>query len=173
MGCINMKSNINITKKLSFIFFFFTFFYACFEWQTSLSGPELACDPSNGVTRSLPFCRTNLPIQVRVRDLIGRLTLQEKIRLLVNNAAPVERLGIRRYEWWNEALHGVSNVGPGTRFGGAFPGATSFPQVITSAAAFNSSLWEAIGRVSFLATLALFLSFPHSNEYNIIESDWN
>nr|GLL29609.1 beta-D-xylosidase 1 [Ipomoea trifida] len=111
-----------------------------------MSGPGLACDPSNGVTRSLPFCRTNLPIQVRVRDLIGRLTLQEKITHLVNNAAPVERLGIRRYEWWNEALHGVSNVGPGTRFGGAFPGATSFPQVITSAAAFNSSLWEAIGR---------------------------
>ncbi|XP_031130866.1 beta-D-xylosidase 1 [Ipomoea triloba] len=138
---------IIITRKLSFILIFFSFFYACFELQTSMSGPGLACDPSNGVTRSLPFCRTNLPIQVRVRDLIGRLTLQEKITHLVNNAAPVERLGIRRYEWWNEALHGVSNVGPGTRFGGAFPGATSFPQVITSAAAFNSSLWEAIGRV--------------------------
>ncbi|KAI9196246.1 hypothetical protein LWI28_022269 [Acer negundo] len=106
-----------------------------------------ACDPRNGVTRSLQFCRTSLPIHVRARDLIGRLTLQEKIRLLVNNAISVPRLGIQGYEWWSEALHGVSNVGPGTKFGGAFPGATSFPQVITTAASFNQSLWEEIGRV--------------------------
>ncbi|KAL3727786.1 hypothetical protein ACJRO7_032521 [Eucalyptus globulus] len=106
-----------------------------------------ACDPRSGLTRGLRFCRVALPIHVRVRDLIGRLTLQEKIRLLVNNAAAVPRLGIQGYEWWSEALHGVSNVGPGTRFGGAFPGATSFPQVITTAASFNSSLWEEIGRV--------------------------
>ncbi|XWS08513.1 hypothetical protein CRYUN_Cryun40dG0009000 [Craigia yunnanensis] len=112
------------------------------------SRPPFACDPRNGLTRNLRFCRVNLPIQVRVRDLLGRLTLQEKIRLLVNNAAAVPRLGIQGYEWWSEALHGVSNVGPGTKFGGAFPGATSFPQVITTAASFNESLWEQIGRVN-------------------------
>ncbi|KAE8670373.1 putative beta-D-xylosidase 2 [Hibiscus syriacus] len=106
-----------------------------------------ACDPRNASTRSLQFCRTNLPIHVRVRDLLGRLTLQEKTRLLVNNAIAVPRLGIKGYEWWSEALHGVSNVGPGTKFGGSFPGATSFPQVITTAASFNESLWEKIGRV--------------------------
>ncbi|KAE8076862.1 hypothetical protein FH972_015486 [Carpinus fangiana] len=106
-----------------------------------------ACDPKNGVTRSLRFCRASVPIHVRVSDLIGRLTLQEKIRLLVNNAAAVPRLGIQGYEWWSEALHGVSNVGPGVVFGGAFPEATSFPQVITTAASFNESLWEEIGRV--------------------------
>lgn len=107
-----------------------------------------ACDPKNGLTRSLKFCRTSAPIHVRVSDLIGRLTLQEKIRLLVNNAIAVPRLGIQRYEWWSEALHGVSNAGPGVVFGGAFPGATSFPEVITTAASFNESLWEEIGRVS-------------------------
>lgn len=109
-----------------------------------------ACDPRNGLTRSLRFCRANLPIHVRVRDLLGRLTLQEKIRLLVNNAIAVPRLGILGYEWWSEALHGVSNTGPGVKFGGAFPGATSFPQVITTAASFNQSLWEQIGRVNKL-----------------------
>lgn len=108
-----------------------------------------ACDPRNGVTRNLPFCRVSLPIQERARDLIGRLTLPEKIRLLVNNAIDVPRLGIKGYEWWSEALHGVSNVGPGTKFGGSFPGATSFPQVITTAASFNASLWEEIGRVLY------------------------
>lgn len=118
--------------------------------RQSCARPPFACDPRNGLTRGLRFCRTNLPVHVRVRDLIGRLTLQEKIRLLVNNAAAVPRLGIGGYEWWSEALHGVSNVGPGVKFGGAFPGATSFPQVITTAASFNASLWEEIGRVSFL-----------------------
>ncbi|KAL6190889.1 hypothetical protein ACLB2K_037283 [Fragaria x ananassa] len=109
--------------------------------------PPFACDPRNPSTRGFKFCRTRVPVHVRVQDLIGRLTLQEKIRLLVNNAIAVPRLGIQGYEWWSEALHGVSNVGPGTKFGGAFPGATSFPQVITTAASFNQSLWQEIGQV--------------------------
>nr|XP_025618572.1 probable beta-D-xylosidase 2 isoform X2 [Arachis hypogaea] len=106
-----------------------------------------ACDPKDRATKNLPFCKVSLPIRLRVKDLIGRLTLQEKVTLLVNNAAAVPRLGIKGYEWWSEALHGVSNVGPGTKFGGPFPAATSFPQVITTAASFNASLWEEIGRV--------------------------
>ncbi|XP_030487865.2 probable beta-D-xylosidase 2 [Cannabis sativa] len=119
-------------------------------WSSSSSaaGREpFACDPKDKTTANFAFCKVSLPTKERVKDLIGRLTLQEKVRLLVNNAAAVPRLGIKGYEWWSEALHGVSNVGPGTKFGGPFPGATSFPQVITTAASFNSSLWEAIGRV--------------------------
>ncbi|XP_030543182.1 probable beta-D-xylosidase 2 [Rhodamnia argentea] len=106
-----------------------------------------ACDPKDERTRGFPFCRASSPIPERARDLVGWLTLQEKVKLLGNTAAAVPRLGIRGYEWWSEALHGVSNVGPGTQFGGDFPGATSFPQVITTAASFNASLWEAIGQV--------------------------
>ncbi|KAF3436530.1 hypothetical protein FNV43_RR23622 [Rhamnella rubrinervis] len=115
--------------------------------QSSAARESFACDPKDAATRNLGFCRVSLAIPDRVRDLLGRLTLQEKVKLLVNNAAAVPRLGIKGYEWWSEALHGVSNVGPGTKFGGDFPGATSFPQVITTAASFNASLWEAIGRV--------------------------
>lgn len=137
-----------------FLFLTFLLIFSCFVE----SRVPFACDPRNGLTRSLRFCRTSVPIHVRVQDLIGRLTLQEKIRLLVNNAAAVPRLGIQGYEWWSEALHGVSNVGPGTKFGGAFPGATSFPQVITTAAAFNESLWEEIGRVRIFS-LSLFSFF--------------
>ncbi|MBA0813359.1 hypothetical protein Gohar_027218 [Gossypium harknessii] len=129
------------------LLFITTTVFLGFVISSAESRPPFACDPRNGLTRSLKFCRANLPIHVRARDLIGRLTLAEKIRLLVNNAAAVPRLGIQGYEWWSEALHGVSNVGPGTKFGGAFPGATSFPQVITTAASFNESLWEQIGRV--------------------------
>ncbi|XP_027352718.1 probable beta-D-xylosidase 2 [Abrus precatorius] len=106
-----------------------------------------ACYPKDGTTKNMPFCKVSLAIPERVNDLIGRLTMEEKVNLLVNNAAAVPRLGIKGYEWWSEALHGVSNVGPGTKFNAKFPGATSFPQVITTASSFNASLWEAIGRV--------------------------
>ncbi|KAL8484854.1 hypothetical protein ACS0TY_027228 [Phlomoides rotata] len=126
---------------------FSLYFLVLLLLRSSESREPFACDPRNGATRNFPFCRVSLPISVRVNDLLGRLTLQEKIRSLVNNAAPVERLGIKGYEWWSEALHGVSNTGPGVKFGGSFPGATSFPQVITTAASFNASLWEAIGQV--------------------------
>ncbi|KAJ1412572.1 Immunoglobulin-like fold [Sesbania bispinosa] len=123
------------------------FFFLLLLGITGEARDPFACDPKDGTTKNLPFCKVTLSIPERVKDLIGRLTLQEKVNLLVNNAAAVPRLGIKGYEWWSEALHGVSNVGPGTKFGGPFPGATSFPQVITTAASFNASLWEAIGRV--------------------------
>uniref|UniRef100_A0A6N2NEG8 Glycoside hydrolase family 3 N-terminal domain-containing protein n=1 Tax=Salix viminalis TaxID=40686 RepID=A0A6N2NEG8_SALVM len=124
--------------------------------QTSEALDPFACDPKDGTSRNFTFCQVNLPTKSRVGDLIGRLTLQEKIGLLVNGAAAVPRLGMKGYEWWSEALHGVSNVGPGTKFGGAFPGATSFPQVITTAASFNATLWEAIGRVVSDEARAMF-----------------
>lgn len=127
--------------------FFLLFLMGLLLGVSSLAREPFACDPKVAMTKTLPFCQVSLPIQERVKDLIGRLSLKEKFGLLVNNAGAVPRLGIKRYEWWSEALHGVSNVGPGTKFGGDFPGATSFPQVITTAASFNATLWEAIGRV--------------------------
>ncbi|KAK4737999.1 hypothetical protein R3W88_001696 [Solanum pinnatisectum] len=135
-------SSINKSTSTLFIFLFLFLFVSI-----QAARPPFACDQKDRATKNFPFCQTNLPIGDRVRDLIGRLTLQEKVKLLGNNAAAVPRLGIKGYEWWSEALHGVSNVGPGTKFGGEFPGATSFPQVITTAASFNASLWEEIGRV--------------------------
>lgn len=133
--------------EVTFIFFLL-FLGRVFISDVEARGP-FACNPKHAGFRAFPFCKTTLPVGDRVRDLIGRLTLQEKVKLLVDNAAAVPRLGIQDYEWWSEALHGVSNVGPGTKFGGKFPTATSFPQVITTAASFNASLWEEIGRVRF------------------------
>lgn len=124
--------------------------------RTGEAREAFACDPRDEKTKTLGFCRVREAIGERVKDLIGRLTLEEKVRLLGDNAAAIPRLGIKGYEWWSEALHGVSNVGPGTTFTAPFPAATSFPQVITTAASFNASLWEAIGRVSF------FFFFPSS-----------
>lgn len=110
--------------------------------------PLFACDVgSNPALANLGFCDTSLGIDLRVADLVKRLTLEEKIGFLVNSAGNVRRLGIPMYEWWSEALHGVSYVGPGTRFWKVVPGATSIPQVILTAASFNASLFDAIGRV--------------------------
>jgi hypothetical protein len=142
-------------EKLNFLSLVVTLL--CVSFCVVEAHSPFACDPKSGLTRSLKFCATSVPIHVRVSDLIGRLTLQEKIRLLVNNAAAVPRLGIQGYEWWSEALHGVSNVGPGVKFGASFPGATSFPQVITTAASFNESLWEEIGRVRTFPFSCLYI----------------
>jgi hypothetical protein len=109
--------------------------------------PPFACDWSNPTTRSYPFCNPKLAILQRTRDLVSRLTLDEKLAQLVNSAPPIPRLGIPGYQWWSESLHGVGNVGRGILFNGTISSATSFPQVILTAATFDSHLWYRIGQV--------------------------
>jgi beta-glucosidase len=78
----------------------------------------------------LPFLNPDLPIEKRIDDLVGRLTLDEKVSLMIERAEPVERLGIPRFPWWNEALHGVARTGR----------ATVFPQAIALAATWDTDL---------------------------------
>lgn len=106
-----------------------------------------ACDNRQVDTSALAFCNSSLSFVDRATDLVSRLSLQEKVQQLVNKATGVPRLGVPEYEWWSEALHGLSNTGTGVRFNATVPGATSFPAVILSAATFNSSLWYEMGRV--------------------------
>ncbi|KAL8129635.1 hypothetical protein V2J09_018790 [Rumex salicifolius] len=125
--------------------------------STTAQSPVYACDvASNASMASLGFCNTKLGVKARVSDLVKRLTLEEKVKFLVSGASPVPRLGLPKYEWWSEALHGVSYVGPGTRFTSVIPGATSFPQVITTAASFNTTLFEAIGKVVSTEARAMY-----------------
>ena len=49
-------------------------------------------------------------------DLISQMTLDEKISMMMNSTPGVERLGIKPYDWWNEALHGVARNGRATVF---------------------------------------------------------
>ena len=70
----------------------------------------------------------------RARELISQMTLEEKAFQMLNGAPAIERLGIKAYNWWNEALHGVARAGV----------ATVFPQAIGLAAAFDEDLIEEV-----------------------------
>ena len=65
---------------------------------------------------TLPYKDINLTPEQRADDLISRLTLKEKTKLMMDQSEPVERLGIPRFQWWNEALHGVGRNGYTTVF---------------------------------------------------------
>ena len=77
----------------------------------------------------------SLPFEERAEDLVSRMTLEEKISQLTNNAAAIPRLGIPSYNWWNEGLHGVARAGT----------ATVFPQSIALAAVFDEELAYQVG----------------------------
>lgn len=66
--------------------------------------------------QSLPYQDTGLTAAERADDLIKRLTLEEKTRLMMNGSPAIGRLGIPQFEWWNEALHGVGRNGFATVF---------------------------------------------------------
>ncbi|KAJ6963821.1 beta-xylosidase/alpha-L-arabinofuranosidase 2-like [Populus alba x Populus x berolinensis] len=153
-------SSQNRVPKVSVFLFFSLICFLLFSSShvvLAQSSAVFACDVvSNPSLASFGFCNTSLGVSDRVVDLVERLTLQEKILFLVNSAGSVSRLGIPKYEWWSEALHGVSYVGPGTHFSSVVPGATSFPQVILTAASFNTSLFVAIGKVVSTEARAMY-----------------
>jgi beta-glucosidase len=70
------------------------------------------------------------PIEERVNDLVSRMSVEEKVSQMGSEAPAIERLGIQKYNWWNEALHGVARAGI----------ATVFPQVIGLASTWNPDL---------------------------------
>ena len=90
----------------------------------------LVTNITKAVAQQYPFQNKSLPTESRIKDLISRLTLDEKVHEMLYNAPAIDRLGIPEYNWWNEALHGVGRSGR----------ATVFPQAIGLAATFNDEL---------------------------------
>lgn len=80
---------------------------------------------------------TSRTFEMRAADLVARMTLEEKVAQMLNDAPAIPRLGVPKYEWWNEALHGVARAGD----------ATVFPQAIGLAATFNPELIGDVARV--------------------------
>jgi beta-glucosidase len=79
---------------------------------------------------ALPYQNLSLSFEARAKDLVSRMTLEEKVSQMEDVAPAIPRLGIPAYNWWNEALHGVARSGL----------ATVFPQAIGLAATWDDSL---------------------------------
>ena len=71
-----------------------------------------------------------LSFETRAKDLVSKMTLEEKVTQMLHSAPAIPRLGVKAYNWWNEALHGVARAGT----------ATVFPQAIGMAATFDEEL---------------------------------
>lgn len=102
--------------KKQFVLFLFSLFIAF-------------CTTAQAQT-SYPFQNTALPFEARVDDLVGRMTLEEKVGQMLNSAPAIPRLGIPAYDWWNEVLHGVARTPYRV---------TVYPQAIGMAATFDTN----------------------------------
>ena len=80
--------------------------------------------------QKLPYQNPNLSALERAKDLCSRLTLEEKAKLMLDESPAIPRLGIKKFFWWSEALHGAANQG----------NVTVFPEPIAMASSFNPDL---------------------------------
>ena len=101
-----------------------------------VTGPVLWQDPTQ-------------PVEVRVKDLVSRMSLAEKAAQMHNTAPAIPRIGLPAYNYWNECLHGVARSGV----------ATVFPQAIGMAAMWDTPLLHDIAH-----TIAIEARAKH-NEY--------
>ncbi len=85
---------------------------------------------ATSTSENILYLDTSLPFAERVKDLVGRMTLEEKVGLMNHPAHGIPRLNIPAYNYWNEALHGVARNGR----------ATVFPQAIAMAATWDKEL---------------------------------
>lgn len=91
----------------------------------------LLVSPLLGISQTkFQFQNLNLSTQERVESLLSEMTLQEKIDQMRYQSPAIDRLGIPKYNWWNECLHGVARAGY----------ATVFPQSISIAASWDTEL---------------------------------
>jgi beta-glucosidase len=84
-----------------------------------------------------PFLNPDLSLDKRVDDLVGRMTVEEKIGQMLHESRAVDHLGVPAYNWWSEACHGIARNGR----------ATVFPQVIGLGATWNRALVERVAGI--------------------------
>ena len=80
--------------------------------------------------QTFPYQNPQLSAQERAKDLCSRLTLEEKAQLMLDESPAIPRLGIKKFFWWSEALHGAANMG----------NVTNFPEPVGMASSFNPNL---------------------------------
>ncbi|MBO7068970.1 MAG: glycoside hydrolase family 3 C-terminal domain-containing protein [Bacteroidaceae bacterium] len=84
----------------------------------------------NAQAQQNPYQNPNLSAYERAVDLCTRLTLEEKAQLMLDESPAIPRLGIKKFFWWSEALHGAANMG----------NVTVFPEPVALAASFNPEM---------------------------------
>lgn len=132
-------------------------FYLC--WIAVIQLAAVHFSFAQKTVQSLPFQDPTLPIDVRVNDLVSRMTLEEKISQMQHTAPTIGRLGIPAYNWWNECLHGVARNGI----------ATVFPQAIAMAATFNPGLIGQEADVISTEARAKYTEAISKNEHGIYQ----
>ena len=85
---------------------------------------------SGAKSQTLPYQNPQLSAAQRADDLLTRLTLEEKVSLMMDTSPAISRLGIPQFQWWNEALHGI----------GRNSYATVFPITMAMAASWDDAL---------------------------------
>jgi beta-glucosidase len=106
----------------------------------------------------LPFRNPSLSFEERVNDLVGRMTLEEKISQMMNSAAAIPRLGVPEYNWWNECLHGVARTSYKV---------TSYPQAIAMAACFDPYSMHMMGGFTSEEGRAIYNESIRNNKRDI------
>lgn len=105
----------------------------------------------------LPYQNENLSFEDRAKDLVSRMTLEEKVTQMLFQSPAIERLGIPSYNWWSEALHGVARAGV----------ATIFPQAIGMAATFDENLIEKAADIIATEGRAKYHEFQRKGDHGI------
>ena len=100
------------------------------NYLTLLSTVFLFCAGPTASAQTFPYQNPQLTAQERAKDLCGRLTLEEKAQLMLDESPAIPRLGIKKFFWWSEALHGAANMG----------NVTNFPEPVGMASSFNPDL---------------------------------
>ncbi len=95
------------------------------------------------------------PFEQQAREIIAKMTLEEKISQMMNETPGIPRLGIEPYDWWNEGLHGVGRDGR----------ATVFPQPIGLGATFDAALVKRIGSAIATEGRAKYIVARRNNNY--------
>jgi beta-glucosidase len=98
--------------------------------QRLLSTIVVCCVGLMVSAQTYPYQNPNLSALERAKDLCSRLTLEEKAKLMLDESPAIPRLGIKKFFWWSEALHGAANMG----------NVTVFPEPIAMASSFNPAL---------------------------------
>ncbi|MBL7701886.1 MAG: glycoside hydrolase family 3 C-terminal domain-containing protein [Ferruginibacter sp.] len=113
----------------------------------------------NSFAQTPAYLNSSLPVETRVQDLLGKMTLEEKASQINNTSPAIPRLQITAYNWWNEALHGVARAGL----------ATSFPQPIGLAATFSDKAIYKMGVMISDEARAKYNQFQREGKYGLYE----